>query len=438
VYKPPGEVVSLDVLKDCWDGNKDGAGLMFAEDGQLKIAKGFMKWKSFKKYMKKFDDDRFKRVPMAFHFRIATHGSVNPQNCHPFKVHDDLWFAHNGIISSVDVPKDEDISDTEAFARQYLAALHLNLDGGLRISHLASEKYYGKTPINDLIGKFIGGSKLVFMDGSGQVAIVNELQGVWDKEIWFSNRTYKRVKTYSTYKNGYSGYSGGGWSWAGGSSRAGSSYSLPARGTAMTDDAEERRHAAEQLGSNANINYLANIRYHCNDCWEMFYRKEARRIAYNGGTATVYCPRCGGINTEDVEDIFTREASKTDIDMASMWICYDCDASFWEDEASAEVQYHEKGPRYLVCPWCASTRTYVEEDDDLVLRYGDGFFDGEKPDDERIRQARIDYNAEYGDPEPEEDDSIALIELDEDWNELERETQDQWDQLLADVEEQSN
>lgn len=39
-------------------------------------------------------------LPMMIHFRLATHGSIKPSNCHPFR--DDtngLTFAHNGVMN---------------------------------------------------------------------------------------------------------------------------------------------------------------------------------------------------------------------------------------------------------------------------------------------------------------------------------------------------
>lgn len=53
-----------------------------------------------------FEDfyNHLKNVPKEenciIHFRLATHGSVRKENCHPF--HDrqtDTWFMHNGILS---------------------------------------------------------------------------------------------------------------------------------------------------------------------------------------------------------------------------------------------------------------------------------------------------------------------------------------------------
>lgn len=90
VYKPQGRMLpSLDTLRACWDNNPDGAGIMWPDGEQVNIRKGFMTWPDF---LKALDDVTsgidVEGVPMALHFRIATHGAVVPGCCHPFAVKD--------------------------------------------------------------------------------------------------------------------------------------------------------------------------------------------------------------------------------------------------------------------------------------------------------------------------------------------------------------
>jgi len=33
------------------------------------------------------------------HYRMKTHGDIDMDNCHPSRVTDDIWMAHNGILS---------------------------------------------------------------------------------------------------------------------------------------------------------------------------------------------------------------------------------------------------------------------------------------------------------------------------------------------------
>lgn len=49
---------------------------------------------------------------MMIHFRLATHGSIKPSNCHPFKDDNNgLIFAHNGVLNIATL-KDKTDSET--------------------------------------------------------------------------------------------------------------------------------------------------------------------------------------------------------------------------------------------------------------------------------------------------------------------------------------
>jgi len=420
VYKPVNQPIKLSVLEDCWAGNKDGAGLMFAEDGQLKVAKGFMTLKSFKKYFKKFGEERMTSLPMVFHFRIATHGSVGPANCHPFRVHNDLWFAHNGIITAVDVPKDRDISDSEAFAEQYLAYLHKSLKGGLKINHLSDGKYYGNTPLNEMIGKFIVGSKLVFMNGNGAVAIVNETAGTWEDEIWFSNRTFKRYATTVTTWRGAGNVAG--YSWQPTSARSGAACSTPALPSGKSYADEQ----SEWFKTNGNRDYM------CNTCKHEFKRRDARVITWQGSTQVIHCPECKGKDTGEVFELIPETASE--ISSEDYWECYDCGSWFWADESLGSVETEKA--TYLYCPWCGGARTYAEKHEDAVEKYGDDFFETPPPDEKDVRQGALDYD-EYLSKE-EGDASDERTELDSMWDELEKQTAAEWEVFLDGLDNELN
>jgi hypothetical protein len=44
--------------------------------------------------------------------------------------------------------------------------------------------------MQEMMGSYIGWSKLVFMDNQENVAIVNEKSGEWNSDCWFSNKSY--------------------------------------------------------------------------------------------------------------------------------------------------------------------------------------------------------------------------------------------------------
>jgi predicted glutamine amidotransferase len=99
-----------DILENCWNNNPDGAGFMYQKNGKVIISKGFMTFKELKNSIIKVPN--YKTIPVVYHFRIASHGSVSPSNTHPFPYTTNVRYhsrfdmevpvgiAHNGIIKS--------------------------------------------------------------------------------------------------------------------------------------------------------------------------------------------------------------------------------------------------------------------------------------------------------------------------------------------------
>lgn len=174
-----------DLLETCWDNNRDGAGLAYPNEGKMTV---FKELKSFDRFYDKYKSIRSTyKGNMLLHFRIATHGAVAEENCHPFLVNEQMAFIHNGIISNVGASKDK--SDTICFNEKVLQLLPPNFvdNAGMRL----------------LIEEFIGNSKLVFLDVEGNYTIYNESKGEWNNECWFSNQSYKPKPSYSGYSNKY-------------------------------------------------------------------------------------------------------------------------------------------------------------------------------------------------------------------------------------------
>ena len=194
IYKPEGKRIKKERLETCYDNNPDGAGFMYIKGGKLKTQKGYFSFKSFwKAYNKAMREDQA-NFPAVLHFRIATHGTVNTDNCHPHRIKGtDIFMAHNGIIS-IDLPKKCKHSDTVEFC---------NL-----LSEIEPKESILSEPILSLIEGFIGTSKIVFMKPDGTVKIVNEDLGLWEKGSWYSNDTYKTPYYYYAkptpiiYRNG--------------------------------------------------------------------------------------------------------------------------------------------------------------------------------------------------------------------------------------------
>lgn len=169
------------VLKNCWENNGDGAGMLYIDnDNKLQV---FKEMKDFNTFYNKYIDVRSKygKRNIVLHFRISTHGKINETNCHPFLVNDNLGFVHNGMI--YDVPTSTEFSDTYMFNESILK----NFKDGFE---------YNET-ILDMLDSFIGmGSKLVFLNDNNDYFIVNEQAGHWNLGCWFSNSSYQQVNDW--------------------------------------------------------------------------------------------------------------------------------------------------------------------------------------------------------------------------------------------------
>lgn len=202
IYKPANIAApSIDVLKQCWDANPDGAGLAWRSDDKypIHIEKGFMSWKEFESYWKsaaigKYDGDLF------IHFRITTHGGTSDGNTHPFpisnndKVLKSLSLScnhvmmHNGMLPVT--PDNKSISDT------------------MMLSKLIARGGFEKnTPqLMDLLEELIGTNKIAMMD-SDDVYLIGDwklIDGVYYSNTYWQ---YKSVIATQWDNYGYGAYS---------------------------------------------------------------------------------------------------------------------------------------------------------------------------------------------------------------------------------------
>ena len=71
--KPAGVAMpSRDTIRTMWDGNRDGAGLMYLEGGKVTIEKGFMTYKSFAKKLDQLEKRLdLTRTPVVMPQRIT-------------------------------------------------------------------------------------------------------------------------------------------------------------------------------------------------------------------------------------------------------------------------------------------------------------------------------------------------------------------------------
>lgn len=168
-------------IKNSWDNNDMGAGLLWNENNKLSVFKTY----DYDEYISKYNElrDNSNIGNIVLHFRIATSGYKGEHNLHPFLVSDTLGFVHNGVIKGLG---NKQFSDTYEFNDMLKKFKH---------NFLACDmsKY--------LISEYIGYSKLLFLDADDKYTIINEELGKWADGNWYSNDSYKQYNDYSYYGN---------------------------------------------------------------------------------------------------------------------------------------------------------------------------------------------------------------------------------------------
>jgi predicted glutamine amidotransferase len=189
VAKPIGAEVDMDTLQICGDNNGDGCGYAFHDGDKIQVRK-FLSTEALLTSYQDVVKTQFteKDTPAILHFRIATEGAINKDNCHPFKISDDLIMAHNGTIKGIDLI--EGATDSESFAKNYLSFLTPDL--------------LQRNSVQRLIKKDLTFNKLAFLDSDGRITILNMEKGELDDStgVWYSNTSYK------CYRRSYYGGAG--------------------------------------------------------------------------------------------------------------------------------------------------------------------------------------------------------------------------------------
>ena len=193
------DMPSEETLRTMWVNNPHGAGIMYANgDGRVYIDKGYMDWTSFIGRIHTLGKaEKLKDMAIVMHFRIATHGGINPSNTHPFPVSSRIdaltklrqackvGVAHNGVIPIT--PRDG-ISDTMEFIASELAPLAERNPG-----------WYKDEAVMAGIGHRIK-SRLAVLDGHKTVSYYGDFITESDGMI-YSNTSYKpRYTATHTYR----------------------------------------------------------------------------------------------------------------------------------------------------------------------------------------------------------------------------------------------
>lgn len=202
VYKPDSKVLREETLRNCFQNNPDGAGFAaYTEEEGLVIRKGFFTFEEFMQAYEPYAGDNRKSIAVL-HFRIATHGTTNVANCHPFVMESEtdntlyrVALVHNGILQVL--RDDLNDSDTKHFAERLLGP-------AIRVNPTIWLDENFKNMIEGLIGF---GNKFAMIDSFGNVNIYNENRGVWDSDCWFSNSSFRSSYgfTHICWDMGYTG-----------------------------------------------------------------------------------------------------------------------------------------------------------------------------------------------------------------------------------------
>lgn len=200
IYKPRNTSIRTAHFKSCFKSNPHGAGFALAlGDGKMQVEKGFFKIEDF---LKAWDALDTHAVPALIHFRVATHGTINEDNCHPFPFTggdgQEMAAIHNGVLGefgrrSRDCKDDK--SDTRMFTEKVLA----------KIADKDPDSFFKIPQIKEFIEVGIGrGNKVVVLRADGDFQIFNEKLGEWAQEdggkVWYSNSSYK---TWTGDQEGY-------------------------------------------------------------------------------------------------------------------------------------------------------------------------------------------------------------------------------------------
>lgn len=173
----PGSHLTDDQIDTAWDNNPHGGGFAhIGKGGRVRPFRTLGKATFIDAYHQAVR--RHPDSPFLVHFRLATSGTTDMTNVHPFRAGEHTYMAHNGILP---VAERHNLSDTHTFAKDWLPAF--------------PDDWLDNHVLKLVVEEFAGTDKLAFLTTDPGLRhtyyILNEDKGTWDDGVWFSNHTHE-------------------------------------------------------------------------------------------------------------------------------------------------------------------------------------------------------------------------------------------------------
>lgn len=186
IHKPAETRPDWIAYANGYRSNPHSWGFAAIHDGHLVVMHGLGSFDEFRLAFEPYAD-----CQAIIHYRWATHGKTDLDNCHPFMVSNNLAMIHNGIVS-IERNVNSDRSDTWHFNELILKPMHeRDPDFFLRGDMIYTQEMAHAD------------SKFVFLRADGDFAIWNSGEGeVAADGHWYSNSSHKSLARigYATSK----------------------------------------------------------------------------------------------------------------------------------------------------------------------------------------------------------------------------------------------
>jgi hypothetical protein len=183
ILKLPNSNIPEDFLYNGFMSNSHGAGFAVARGDTLDIQKGFFRFDDFlDAYNESIKDENAALI----HFRLATHGTMDEANCHPFRINDDYAMIHNGIIPRFgnriksDTREYTDLILTPLFSKMDMKKVKFLTKKGQKVTGFNLAMLYTVLQTSQ-------GNKIAILGRKGDFLICGEKSGVWINNVWYSN-----------------------------------------------------------------------------------------------------------------------------------------------------------------------------------------------------------------------------------------------------------